>query len=341
MTQEVPPTPAPGLAVTPAQERALAGLVETGTINAHQATAVRRALFTAAGPRAATNPASVLIEIVGYVGGGLILGGAVLLIGLNISQLGEDTAALILAGYAAILLLAGVLIGGGPFRAAALRDGTSPVRRRLVSVLLAIAAAPAAFAAALASGDHGQPALTAGLVGLAVAGAGYLLLSSIPGLLAIAATSITATAGALNLPDRLPHLAGTFAFVGLGLVFGLGAAVGLLSPRRIGLALGAAIAIVGAHLALSTEDGRVWTYGLTFLIGLICFVGYWVDRGTVLLVFGVLATTIAIPEAVTDWTDDALSGPAILLISGTVLVAVSGLGLWLRAIRKEPSGATT
>ena len=80
----------------------------------------------------------------------------------------------------------------------------------------------------------------------------------------------------------------------------------------------------------------LWTYGLTVLIGLICFVGYWLDRATVLLVFGVVATTIAIPEAVTDWTSDALSGPTILLISGTVLVAVSGLGLWLRAVRSRP-----
>lgn len=315
------------------QSQALTGLVERGVLNPAQADAVRGALFGPNARRPTLNPTSVLIEIAGYVGGGLILGGALLLVQLNLERLGQDNAALVLAGYALTLLVAGVLIGGGLTGAARLRDGHAPVRRRLVGVLFAIAAGPAALATALVDPVPRHTTLVAGLVGFAVAVAGYALLSTVPGVLAIAATAITVTAGILEFPEFSPRSYGMVAYVGLGLLFGLAATVRLIKPRRIGLALGAAIAIVGAHLGGLEGADRAWTYGLTFLIGLCCFVSYWLDRATVLLVFGVIATSIAIPEAVTDWTDDALSGPAILLVSGTVLVAVSGLGLWLRTLR--------
>lgn len=321
------------LAPTVEQHEALAGLVRDGTLTGDQAETVRRALFAPLATRAAANPVSTLIEIVGYVGGGLILGGAVLLVELNLERLGHDNAGRLLTGYAVLLVLAGLLIGGGPSRTIALRDNRQPVRRRLAGVLMAIGAVPAAMAAALFWPDTPNTVLYSGIVGLAVAVAGYALLPTVPGMLSLAAMSIVTTTGAVTRAE----LAGrptAFAFVGLGLLFSIAAAVRLLPPRHIGLAVGAAIAIVGAHLSTWLGDTRAWTYGLTFLIGLICFAGYWFERATVLLVFGVIATTIAIPEAVTDWTHDALSGPAILLISGAVLVGVSGLGLWLRRVRR-------
>jgi hypothetical protein len=142
-------------------------------------------------------------------------------------------------------------------------------------VLFALATGPAAIATALADPVPDRTTLAAGLVGLVVALAGYALLPTVPGMLAIAAASITATVGALELVAYPPRLAPMFAFVGLGLLFGLVAAARLLVPRRIGLALGAGIAIAGAHLASVDSQARAWTYGLTVLIGLVCFVGYW------------------------------------------------------------------
>ena len=113
------------------------------------------------------------------------------------------------------------------------------------------------------------------------------------------------------------------------------AAAGLIRPKHIGYAIGAAIAVVGAQLELGADERFAWAYSVTFVVAIACFVVYWLERATVLLVFGVIATTIAVPEAVTDWTDDALSGPAILLISGAVLVAASALGLWLCSVRSR------
>ena len=328
------------MAPTADQYRALTSLVENGTLSGPQAQAVREALFgpgTARNERPA-NPVSILIEIVGYVGGGLILGGALLLVELNLTRLGKDNAALLLGGYALVLVLAALLTGGGPRATVALRDRSAPVRRRLVGVLFALASVPTALGVGLAIEEFQQATLAAGLASFVVAVAGYALLPTIPGVLAIAGTSVTATIGGLLVLDPQARAASTFAFVTLGLLFSAASAARLIVPRHVGLAVGAVISVVGAHLSTWIGDDRALTYSLTFLIGLILFAGYWLERATVLLALGVIATSIAIPEAVTDWTNDALSGPAILLVSGAVLVAVSGLGLWLRALRRPATG---
>ena len=279
------------------------------------------------------NPASVLIEVAGYVGGGLMLGGAGLLIGLNYDRLGRAGTAWALAGYALALALAAVVVAAGPHRIVGLRYDGSPVRRRLVGVLMALASAPAAVAVAVVTEPN--QTLWAGLAGLAVALAGYALLPTVPAVLAMATMSVVTTAGLVELDTAYrPHLP-TLAFVGLGVVWGVVSAAGLIRPKHIGYTIGAALAVVGAQLELGADERFVWAYSVTSAVAVACFVVYWLERATVLLVFGVIATTIAVPEAVTDWTDDALSGPAILLISGAVLVAASALGLWLRSVRSR------
>lgn len=325
------------LGPTPEQDEALSALVQRGTLTNDQVAEVRAALWRAR-PGRAGNPASVLIEVAGYCGGGLMLGGAALLIGLSSERLGRDGTAWALAGYAAALILAAVVVAGGPHRITALRDGRSPVRRRLVGVLLALASGPAAVA--LSVGTYDNQALWAGLVGLAVAVPAYALLPTIPGVLAIGTMSVVTTAGLIELDTaHRPHLP-TMAFVALGVVWGIASAAGLIRPRHIGYAIGAGLAIVGGQLELGADERFIWAYSVTFAVAVACFIVYWLERATVLLAFGVIATTIAVPEAVTDWTNDALSGPAILLISGAVLVGASALGLWLRSMRSRAAAAT-
>ena len=58
-------------------------------------------------------------------------------------------------------------------------------------------------------------------------------------------------------------------------------------------------------------------------------------RSIVLLVAGVLGVTLAVPEAVLDWTNGALGASLILLVAGAVLVAASAVGLRLR--RDKPA----
>lgn len=323
MAQELRPTPD--------QQRALDDLVSQGTLNAEQAGAVRTALWTTDSARK-SNPASVLIEVAGYVGGGLILGGALLLVGLNLADLGDTNAALLLAGYAVVLIVAAVLVASGPAALVRLRDDRTAIRRRLVAVLLAVSSGPAALAAAVYADDNAT--LWSGLVGLVVAVAAYAVMPGVPGLLAMAILSAVATGGAQAIPDHQPLLL-TFSFIGLGVLWAVVAVSSLVKPRHIALAVGAIFGIAGAQLALDSDGNNPWAYGLTFVLALLCFVGYWIERATVLLALGVVSTTIAVPEAIMDWTDDSLSGPAILLVSGVVLVAASALGLWLRSRRIE------
>jgi hypothetical protein len=317
---------------TPDQSDALDTLVRQGTLTNDQGLAVRAALWR---PEARMpsrgNPASVLIEVAGYVGGALMLGGAVLLVSLRWSELGRAGATTVLAGYAAALLVAAVLSAGGPHRIVGLRDGRSPVRRRLVGVLLAFSSAPAALATGIAIDN--KPTLPAGLVGLALAALAYVLLPTVPAILAMAAMSAIAVGGALAYDRPLPALAPTFAYVALGVVWGFVSLIGLIRPRHLGLAVAATFAIVGAQLATATDHRQSWAYGLTMAAALICFVLYWLQRATVLLAFGVIGATVAVPEAVVDWTNNSLNGPAILLIAGAVLVAASALGLWLRSVK--------
>jgi hypothetical protein len=145
-------------------------------------------------------------------------------------------------------------------------------------------------------------------------------------------TSAVAVGGVLSYDPQPPPLAPMFAYVALGVLWGVVSAVGVIRPRHLGLGVAATFAITGAQLARLAERPQAWAYGLTMATALICFVLYWLVRATVLLAFGVIGATIAVPEAVVSWTHNSLNGPAILLIAGAVLVGASALGLWLRSV---------
>ena len=317
------------------QERALSQLVAEGTLTSDQVVVVRRVLWTPSAT-ASGGPLSVVIEAAGYVGGSLMVAAAALLIGLNWDAFGHRTVIRLLVGFAAALVVAGVLVAGGPQRIPTLRRGGRSVRRRLVGVLLAFSALPAAWAAGSDSDQHS--ALVGGLYGLVVAVFAYALIPTIPGVLVIAVMSVVATGGALQL-TRFDAQATTWAFGALGIVWGIVSVLGLIKPRHIGFGLGAAIAILGAQLSIGSNAPLA--YGMTFGFAVLCFVGYWVERATTLLAFGVIGATIAVPEAVQHATHSSLSGPTILFLSGAALVAMSAVGLWLRSVRepKPPKAA--
>lgn len=65
------------------------------------------------------------------------------------------------------------------------------------------------------------------------------------------------------------------------------------------------------------------------MIALACLALYGRRRTWVLIVSGVAGLTLAVPEAVWDWTDGAVGGAVILVLAGAVLLAASGLGVVL------------
>jgi hypothetical protein len=110
----------------------------------------------------------------------------------------------------------------------------------------------------------------------------------------------------------------------------------LVPARPLGLVVGTAVALVGAQLPLGTESTVQWAYALTFGLALGSFLGYRWQRSVVLLAAGVLGVTVAVPEAVIDWTDGALGGSVVLLLAGAVLVAASAVGLGIRHRSAQP-----
>src|SRR5690348_15985860 len=101
----------------PEQDQALSDLVVRDRLTAEQADEVRVALFPpgAAGAPAPAgpNPAAVILEVAGYVGGGLMLAGITVFLGASRDRFTKTEEALLTGGIAVLLLLAGFLAARG------------------------------------------------------------------------------------------------------------------------------------------------------------------------------------------------------------------------------------
>lgn len=303
------------------QLSSLRELVRSGVLTEEQEQAVEAALHQ---PAQETRPQR-LIEIVGYVGGGLLLGGAALLASTSWENLDRVGKIGLTSIATLVLLVAGVLIGGGP---AALRLVTG-ARRRIVGTLFALASGTAAYCGGAAV-DLDE-LFVGGLAGLVVAVVTYVVVPTAPGLLASGFFSALVVGDFAGEQFDGPPLAVGLALFGLGAVwFGLATTGVLKSLRQLGLAIAAAIGLVGAQVPMMDDWSMAWAYVLTAVLAAVSFVSYLREHSIVLLVAGVVATTIVVPEAVSDWTGGTVSGGGLVLVAGFVLLAASGLGMALR-----------
>lgn len=296
-------------------DRALADLVTREVISADQAAAVRQALTTAEAPSVFSR--FRLAEVAGYVGGGLMFGGAALLIGTSWTDLSRAGKVGLLAAVTLALMVAAT-VANGRWRPAAV----GPVRLRMAGVLYGIAALTGALAAGQAVDRHSM--LLAGAVGLVLAVAGYAPVPTAFGVLPAAALSMVAVSGIVEEIGSTP-LRMEFAFLALALLWALVARL-VLRNRATGLACAAIIGIIGGQLTIGDPNGP-WGYGATFAIAVGCVVWYLLERELILLIAGVVATTISVPEAIWDWTNGAVNGAVLVLVAGAVLLTASGLGL--------------
>lgn len=306
------------MAVSGRQKQALQELTTRGVLSPDQESAVIAALEdTGAPPRVA--------EIAAYLGGGLVLGGAALVLGVSWEDLSRLAKVGVLGGATAALVVAAVLVAGG---FAAVRT-VAHRRRRVVSTLFSLAAVTAAFTAGTATSS--REFVVGATAGLLVAVAAYVLVTTVLAYLTTAAAAILAViawVGELAPDSALPGGAALFALGVIGMFLSL---VDVLRPKQLALAVGAATALFGAQQPLG-GDAPV-AYALTACLALICFVTYFGVHSTVLLVAGVVATTVVVPEVVWDLTDGAVGGGVLLLVAGAVLLATSLGSTWLRRTR--------
>lgn len=311
-----------GMSEADSVRQALLRLVASGELRAEQVEPVALAVRDALRARDAVNGVR-WSEVVAYLGGALVLAGAAAFVGLSWSLMTTPVRAAVLAVITLSLL--GVAAGlGGAARSAAGR--TAAVQRRVAATLAALGAGTAALFAGVLADRH--EALVAGTAGLAVAAAGYALLPTAVGLLACGVLALVALTGLLEVVAPGGGAGAGVGYILLGALMVASALAGWLVPRPLALGMGAATALFGGQWPFLWEE-RAWGYSVTAVIALACLALYTRERTWVLIVAGVAGLTLAIPEAVWDWTGGAVGGAVILVLAGVVLLASSGLGVLL------------
>jgi hypothetical protein len=344
--------PAPGPPVSdPRVAAALRRLVADGTLAPDQAAAVAGAiapLLPATQPPGAPAPTRApaagrpapalrtrLAEIAGYVGAALVVGAALFFVSEQWDELSTGGRIGILVGIAAALAIAALaVVLTAPDRAATVRSGEEPVRRRLVSTLVTGAGAAAAFAVgvALEAGTASEQVtvLVAALSGLAVVALGYAVAPSLVGQLGAAGAAAVATTAAVSLDDGArPHQVGLGLLL-LGLAWAVLVVLGVIRERVAGTLLAGGLALVGAQLVYVDDGSRPWSYALTLLVVLAAFATYTRWPSWPLLGVGVVGATVLVPEFLSDVTGGSLGVSGVMLAAGLALLASSAVGLRLR-----------
>jgi hypothetical protein len=269
-----------------------------------------------------------------------VLTGAILLVSTSWEDLTELARTALITVFAVLLLVAGTVAAGGVSGLATARQRAQNARLRVAGALLALGACATAFAVgvALPADTQSRGIAIASGVGLLVAVAGYKLLPTVFGLIGSVLLGLYTVTSAVDAAMVASSLNVGLAWFGFGLLITVMAIGGVLRQPQLGLGLGIAVAMVGAQLPLGHHGAAPWAYLLTTALALGCLALYRFARTPVLLVAGVVGVTLAVPEAIWDLTDGTVGAAAILLVAGTVLLAVSGLGFRLhRRGHPEPA----
>jgi hypothetical protein len=332
--------------------QALARLVQEGTLTPPQADAVRREVeaVTAARPVApaggsvspgpgSTGWAPILAEIGGYIGATFVVAAAVVLTGPNWGGLSTGERLAVLLAPAALLTLAGLVVGRGtPGGWAGLSRAEVGPRRRLVSVLFGVVGGLVAGAVGVVTEAPEESVLVSTTALLAFL-AGYVVLRTVVlhVAAAFAAVGAAASLSSLIFRDAGEAVAGAF-LIGLALLWWAATAAGWFRETHLGAAISGANAFVGAELiAVSGRDAHGLGYLALLMLAVACFAGYVRARFVAVLVVGVVALATVVPQAVLDYTDGALNASGGLLLTGLSIVAASALGLRVRRTAPDPT----
>lgn len=330
--------PAPRARQDKRSERVVDALVRQGLLAPDQrddaAAIVHRSLV--AETAAPTTPLRRrFAELAGYVGAAFVVSAAVIFAGTQWPRLSETQRVGLLVAAAAVLAVAGLALGrlGGGFPA--LRHGAEPNLRRLASVLFVGAAATAGGAVGvqvsrMADVGSAAPLLLGFAAFTALATVGYLLTPSVVGQVAIALGAFLLVPQVLDQLGDVDAVAFGVAVLLIGLLWLVLAERGLWHEVLPGRVIGCILTVVGAQIPVGDFEQRWIAYAALFAVAAAAFGMYVARRAWPYLATGVVAVTLAVPEALLDWTDDSLGPAGALLVAGVTLLVASLAGLRLR-----------
>jgi hypothetical protein len=297
---------------------------------------VERAL---AEPRAEQGPAMPkLVEVVAYLGGALVLAAGFLFVLRSWDDLGDVGQVSFLVAVAVVLAVAGGFTLPTRERAGA---GGIDVRRRLSGTLLTGSALFAGVAVGVAIEvfsdaafhDLYWPGIVGGVVVIAGSAVAYWFSSTAVGLVAMVGGALDV---AMNLGSGLAP-SGDDEAIGVGIaVFAVGAVwvvlteLGVFDQRTIARALGVAVAVFGSQVTSFTDE---WSWIGYLMSVVVAAAGVWLYLTRLdwpYLAAAVIAVTLVVPEAVSDWTDGSLGVVGGVLVAGITLLLASFAGYRLR-----------
>lgn len=281
-----------------------------------------------------------LAELAGYVGGALVVAAGALFLSGEWRHFSVALQVGLLAGIAVVLFGAGVATGVTGGGLVALRDGTQPVRQRLASVLFTAAAAAGAGAVVVWLIDvisrRGTETTQGTLIGVGgsltlvvLAAVGYMLAPTLLGQAAVAVGAAYAIPFVLDSIGDVQPIPLGMVFLALGLVWVVLAERGVWRERLAGRIIGAGFAVVGAQIPVAADQAWVG-YLLTILVAGAGLAMYLQRQAWPYLAVGVIGVTLAVPEALYDWTGGSLGTSGVLLVAGVTLLGASLAGLRLR-----------
>jgi hypothetical protein len=280
-----------------------------------------------AGHRSNTPLRRRMAEIAGYVGGAFVVAAAGLFFAGQWGNLGHGGRIGLLTGIALLL--------GAATAALVTTGAVDHVRRRLASVLATGAALSAGFAAGLAAQDpntfrdDSRGWLVGAVVVVLVALLGYRVAPSAVGQLAIAGGAFAIVPSGLDLLGGADAVPFGLLVLGIGAVWLLLAETGRWREDDSARVIGSVLVVVGAQIPIFGDHPWV-AYVVTALAGALAFAGFMARPAWAYLATGVIALTLAVPEALTDWAQGSLGSAGVLLATGVTLLAASVGGLRLR-----------
>lgn len=282
-----------------------------------------------------------LVEVVAYLGGALVLAAGGLFLLQQWDDLGFGARVALLAVVTVVLAVSGSVSAKVPAGGPSLDDESQDSRRRLAGALLTGSALAAAFLVGhvvdeVMDTTHQEiywPAVVGAAAGVLAAALGYRIVRTAVGVVALMGGILTVAGNLLSGIDTAGtegDTAGAVFFL-IGVVWLALTELRLFREVTIARTLGVGVALVGAQIP-AIDGTHAWLgYALTVLVAVVGIAIYLKMVAWPYLAGAVIAVTLVVPEAVSDWTDGSLGAVGGVLVAGVTLLVASFAGYRVRA----------